>query len=317
MYRLVYKDIRLKNWWNRKEVSAGRKRLKLTWWIYKHFGIFPIKILSFFLTCGAFIFVKDIKIYSKKYFKILYKYTNNPKYKPTYLNSFKHILSYSNSLVDKMLAYSDNYKNIKFNTPKDAETIKTLIQNKQGAFFLTNHIGSIEMLRAFMESGLVPKVKINVFLQQSQCKIFNEFINSISTQQNYIQTFPVEDINIETAIEIKERINNGEFVFMAGDRISKNSPSKTYETKFLGEIIHLPLGAIKFALLLDCPIYLTICPIIKKDYTMFLKNIELEEDKKSNLEKIKQEYSKYLEDSTLKFPYQFYNFYDIFEESNV
>ena len=115
----MYKEIRLKNWWNRKEVSAGRKRLKLTWWIYKHFGIFPIKIICFFLTVVTFVFVKEIKNSSKKYFKILYKYTNKHSYKPTMINSFKHILSYSNSLIDKMLAYSDNYKNIKFSSLED------------------------------------------------------------------------------------------------------------------------------------------------------------------------------------------------------
>lgn len=310
----MYKEIRLKNWWNRKEVSAGRKRLKLTWWLYKHFGICPIKIISFFLTVGAFVFVKDIKSSSKKYFQILYEYTNNPNYKPTMMNSFKHILSYSNSLIDKMLAYSDNYKNIKFRSKEDENTITNLIENKKGAFFLTNHVGSIEMLRAFIASGLVPKVKINVFLQQSQCEIFNEFINSISTQQNYVEVFPVENINIETAIEIKERINNGEFVFMAGDRISQNSPSKTYKATFLGRRINLPLGVLKFALILECPVFLTCCPFENGNYTMHIKHIELARNKNIDLNNLKKEYADYLEKLALKFPFQFYNFYDIFEE---
>lgn len=310
----MYKEIRLKNWWNRKEVSAGRKRLKLTWWIYNHFGLFPIKLISFFITLGTIIAVKDIKIFSQKYFQALYEYTNNPKYQPTGINMFRQVLSYSNSLIDKMLAYSDNYKNIKFNSQEEADTIINLIKNRQGAFFLTNHVGSIEMLRAFIASGLVPKVKINVFLQQSQCKVFNDFVNSISTQQNYVEVFPVEEINVETAIGIKERINNGEFVFMAGDRISKNSPSKTYKVNFLGKTINLPLGAVKFALILDCPIFLTCCPMKKNNYTMHIKPIELNDDKKSNLDKIKKEYAEYLEKSTLDYPYQFYNFYDIFED---
>lgn len=301
-------------WYSKKELSAGKKRLKLTWWIYNHFGTAPIKFIAFFITLGTIIINKDIQKYSKKYFKYLYEYTDNLNYNPSFLNTFKHALNYSNSLIDKMLAYSDNYTNLNFADKETENQITELIKNRQGAFFITNHIGNINMLRSFIISEQVPNLKINVFLQAKQCEIFNNFVNSISHQEEFIQLHPVENININTSIEIQEKIKTGEFVFMAGDRVSAGSKETSYQTYLLGHKISLPLGVLKFALMLDCPIFTTTCAKEKNGYTMSVKEFILSGSKDEQLNLLKKEYSKSLEETTLKYPYQFFHFYDIFED---
>ena len=67
-------------------------------------------------------------------------------------------------------------------------------------------------------------------------------------------TYPVEQINISTPIEIKEKLDKGELVFIAGDRVSE-SGSTIFETKFLGKTVEFPLGTFKFAKLMDCPTF--------------------------------------------------------------
>lgn len=310
---MISKYSRITRWYNIKEKSAGVKRLRLTWQIYRHFGEFPVRLIAFWVCFFTFISNSDIRKNSNIYFKYLYEYTKDNSLKPNLLNSFKHSLSYANSLVDKMIAYVGEFKNIKFAEDKYKNIVIDLISKKQGAFFITNHIGSVEMMRAFLKSANVPNVKINVFLQQSQCEVFNEFINSLLIQDKFVELFPVEEINVDTSIKIKDKIEHGEFVFMAGDRISMGSPNINYSAKLLNHKISLPLGVLKFALLMDCKIFNILCAKENQEYKVFLENIEYSGNSKEKLEKLKEKYCEYLEYSTLKYPYQFYNFFNIFE----
>lgn len=310
---MISKYSRITRWYNIKEKSAGVKRLRLTWQIYKHFGEFPVRVIAFWVCFFTFISNSDIRKTSNIYFKYLYEYTKDKSLKPNLLNSFKQSLSYANSLVDKMIAYIGEFKNIKFADDKYKNIVLDLISKKQGAFFITNHIGSVEMMRAFLKFANVPNVKINVFLQQSQCEVFNEFINSLLIQDKFVELFPVEEINVDTSIKIKDKIENGEFVFMAGDRISMGSPNINYSAKLLNHKISLPLGVLKFALLMDCKIFNILCAKENQGYKVFLENIEYSGNSKEKLEKLKEKYCEYLEYSTLKYPYQFYNFFNIFE----
>lgn len=310
---MISKYSRITRWYNIKEKSAGVKRLRLTWQIYKHFGEYPVRLIAFWVCFFTFISNPDIRKSSNIYFKYLYEYTKDKSLKPNLINSFKQSLSYANSLVDKMIAYVGEFKNIKFADDKYKNIILDLISKKQGAFFITNHIGSVEMMRAFLKFVNVPNVKINVFLQQSQCEIFNEFINSLLIQDEFVELFPVEEINVDTSIKIKDKIENGEFVFMAGDRISMGSPNINYSANLLNHKISLPLGVLKFALLMDCEIFNILCAKENQEYKVFLENIEYSGNSKEKLEKLKEKYCEYLEYSTLKYPYQFYNFFNIFE----
>ena len=298
-------------WFNKKEVSAGEHRLKLTWWIYKHFGVIPVKLIAFFITLGTLISKKDIRKYSNDYFQVLYEFTKNKNYKPSFINSLKHSLNYSYSLIDKMLAYSNNYKNISY---KSDDIVFELINKKKGAFFITTHIGNIEMLRALIADSNIPEVKINVFLQASQCEIFNRFVNSISDQNNVVKLYPVENIDINTSIEIQEKLNNGEFVFMAGDRLSAGATDASYEASFLNRKIQLPIGVMRFALMLNCPIFVSVCAKEKKSYSVSTEEFKTYGSKEEQLKQLQQQYARVLEEYTLKYPYQFYHFYDLFSE---
>lgn len=301
-------------WFEKKELSAGEKRLKLSWWIYNHFGTIPLKMIAFVITLFTVLTQKELRNNSHKYFRYLYEYTQNKMYKPSFKNIFLHSLNYAFSLIDKMLVYSDNFKNIYFKNVETKNTILNFIQNKQGAFFVSNHIGNINMLRAFISKNDIPPVKINVFLQKNQCEIFNNFINKISTQENIIELFPVEDIDIDTSIIIQDKINNGEFVFMAGDRISATTKEMSYSAELLNHSILLPLGVLKFSIMLNCPILFSTCAKKDNSYYFSIQKIELSGSKSKKIEILKTLFPKFLELSTLEYPYQFFNFYNIFKD---
>lgn len=284
-----------KQWFQLKEQGAGMKRLIITMYLYKWFGEWPLRIIAFFVVLSVFITAKERRKASEKFYKILKK--------PVLISSFKQFLNYGNALVDKFISYTGNLDMKKF-LLKEPEIFN-------GTFFITTHIGNIEILRTLLNH---PKAKrANVFLQSNACEVFNKFLKMTEIKVD-LDVFPVEDIDAETSIVISERLKAGEIVFMAGDRVSAQNTNKVYKRPFLGKTITLPLGTLKFALVMNAPIYFIVCAKEGKKYVIHAEKFTAEAEKKSEiLEELESAYVAFLEKYTLKYPYQFYNFFDILE----
>ena len=209
-------------WFQIKEQSAGEKRLLLSWYLYKMFGKNILYFIAFLVAFFTFIFAKNVRIYSKKYFNVI---KDKTCLKPTPLNIFKHIHSYAVTLVDKILFYTNDFdvENVLFENQEDKIKLYEDIYKNNGVFLIFNHLGNIEILKSFFLSSITkPDFNIDVFLSYEQSKIFNAFIDKIKLKLPLI-IFPVEEIGIDTGFMLKENLNSGDVVFMAGDRLSINS----------------------------------------------------------------------------------------------
>lgn len=286
-------------WFRLSEQGAGVKRLLLTKYIYQYFGEFPVRIIAFFAALFVFIGAKEQRRASCRNLRFLNK-------KFIILSSFLQFLNYANSLVDKFISCMGNFNPEKFDL-SEAEF-------PNGAFFITTHVGNVEILRTLFQSEKCKKPnRVNVFLQSNACEIFNNFLKTLELKLN-IDVFPVEDINPETSIMISERLKNGEIVFMAGDRVSAQNENRTYTADFLQNKAIFPLGTLKFALMLDVPVYFIVCAKEGKKYKVYTEKFATQKTKRSEkLEDLQKQYVKFLETYSLKYPLQFYNFFDLFE----
>ena len=155
---------------------------------------------------------------------------------------------------------------------------------------------------------------MKIFLQANACKIFNDVLKTLELHIPEIEAFPVEEISPHTSIEISDRLQNGEIVFMAGDRLSAQNENVAYEAKFLNHKVKFPLGTLKFALMLNVPVYFIVCVQDKNEYKIFTEKFVSKKLKRSEkLEDLKFQYVKFLEKYTLLYPEQFFNFYDMWE----
>ena len=290
-------------WFEIKEKSAGVKRLKISWFIYKYFGKNVVYLIAFFVSFYTFILNSDLRGYSEKYFEILYKYTGDNRYRPNLINVFRHILSYGYSLVDKMAVFGGKFRKEDIIFPDGQIKIEAEKDLDNGIFFVCNHIGNVDIMRSFIDDKRVT----SVFLQKNQCEIFNNFIRSISKEQSSLKTYPVEEIDITTAVELEEDLKKGGVSFMAGDRLSASRSDKTLSGKLLGCGISLPYGVFKLAGLMPSEIYFVSCLKNGSKYFVYLKHAV-----KGTEEEIKNSFVEFLEEMILKSPYQFYHFYDYF-----
>lgn len=295
-------------WYEVKEQAAGHKRLMLLWYIYKLVGENAVKFIVFFVTLFAFLGAPKIRKCSEKYLKVAAG-------KAAAKDTFKHFLSYAYALVDKMEMFTDNFpfKNIYFADEAQREMLYKDLLDKKGIYFLCSHLGNINAMRTFFRSGtVIEDIKVNLFLEAKQCKIFKSFIDKISSD-NPIVTYPVEEIDLTTSIELKDKLDSGEIIFMAGDRIAPNNDNAVFQTDFLGRKVNFPIGAFKFGMLMGAPIYFIACTKEKHDkYAIHIQKFEFIGKRQEKLEELEQQYVKFLEKLTSKYPYQFYHFYDFF-----
>lgn len=297
-----------KKWFEMKEQAAGKKRLLLLWYIYQFVGKKPVKFIVFFVTLFAFFGAPKVRKCSQKYLKVA---TGNG----SLIQAFRHFLNYSYGLVDKMEMFTDNFpfKDISFADENAKNMLYDDLLKKKGLYFLCSHLGNINAMRTFFRSGeVIDDIKVNLFLEAHQCQTFKNFINSISSN-NPITAYPVENIDITTSIEIKEKLDNGEILFIAGDRVSAHNENAMFVSDFLGKKMGFPIGAFRFALILGAPIYFIACTLEKGGkYKIHLKKFEFSGTRKERLQALEAQYVQFLEDLTKKYPLQFYHFYDLF-----
>ena len=280
-------------WFQLSEEGAGVKRLLLSYWAYRIFGEKALKIIALFVSLTVFLTAKERRRSSEKFYRLLKK--------PPFTSSVRQFLNYGDSLVDKFVSFVGDFDMERF--------IIDNLEIYNGAFFITSHVGNVEVLRS-----LISKFKdkrINIFMQTDACKIFNGFLKHFAQKVN-AEVFPVEDISLDTSIRISDRLKAGELVFMAGDRVSARNSNTVYEADFFGEKIRLPLGTLRFALMMEAPIYFIVCAKEGKNYRVLTRKFEnYTKNKKETLENLKKEYAEFFEEYTQRYPYQFYHFYDI------
>ena len=289
-----------KNWFQLSEQGAGRRRLILTKYIYELFGEIPVRIIAFFVTTAVFLTAKERRKASEKFFKILNK-------KFVLFHSFIQFLNYGNALVDKFISFIGRLD------PKRFELMGPDVYH--GAFFITTHVGNVEILRTlFQDENLNHPKRVNVFLQSSACEKFNHFLNSLELKLD-IDAFPVEKVSAETSIMVADRLKEGEIVFMAGDRVSSENTNKVYEAEFLNHKVEFPVGTLRFALMMKVPVYFIVCAKEGKKFKVYTEQFVSDKEKKNEvLRDLQNAYVKFLEKFTLKYPHQFYNFYDLFKD---
>ena len=297
-------------WFKIKEKSAGKKRLLITLWFYKIFGIKAVQIIAFFVGLITFLCDKNLRKHSKQYFSTLYNYTNDKRYKPTNLNALKNVLSYSDSLADKIDVFAGNFnpENIIFADKNTENELFENLKNKKGVFFICNHVGNIDVMRAFLKKNQhETSPEVIVFLQKNQCTIFNDFIEKLHDNNQKLTVCPVENIDITIAFEVDEKLRNGAIVYMAGDRMSAENTSKTYDVTLLNKTVKFPKGVYKFANALNADIYFVSAVKEKNRYKIYTEKYIAEN------EPMYIACAKFVEKMILLKPFQLYQFYSFFD----
>ena len=301
-----------KDWYKQKEQSAGKIRLEFLWYFYRLVGLCGLKSILRIITLFIYLFAGNPKKASRQYQQILKNYYLKHNIKPISFSTYGHLLSYADSLAEKMSVICD--KKIRFkisiNQDENWKTFKQNIINNKGMFLMCSHLGNIEALAGFSyQFPQLPQRKLNALMQMNQSSVFRQFIEEHQTSKAF-ELFSTEDLNFDGIMNLYERLLSGELVMMAADRISAQSPNKNISAKLLDKSCKLPIGAFKFAQKLAAPTYaIAFLRVKRNEYRLFLKQLNIS----APIQQTVDEYTCFIEHLLLQYPKQWYNFYFFFE----
>lgn len=303
------------NWLDQPQRAAGPLRMRAIFITYRIFGKSFTKFIAIFIILCVYPWARPVRAALRKFAKILDEASDDRQLpasgeKPKAVSPFKIMLNFAWAMVDKMDTCCFRTSLPKITVKGDEGWMKC------GCFLLSTHVGCIDVLAAMR--GQTPwkayQRHVHAFQQLGRDAIYTSvFVRHLD--KSIMTLHAVEEIGVETAVEMQEAIKRGEIVLMAGDRLPAGaSRTAALKHEFLGRECSFPKGVFRFAKLMECPVYAITC--VRTDWNAY----EVEAKKIGNGERgtgkgddvLLGGYVQFLESAARRHPDQWYQFYDFF-----
>ena len=239
------------------------------------------------------------------------EYPDSLRGEPGWWMTFRHFLAFGRSLLDKYIAWTGESTRIDVRQ-QEADLIWPVVEARQGIVIVGSHFGCLEYSRGI--SVRHPDLVINVLVYDQHAANFAKLLGDAAaeTRLNLIQ---VTDLDLDLALRLKERLDNGEWLLIAGDRVPVGLSDNVCPATFFGDEANFPIGPYVLGNLLRCPVYLMHCFFESGMYRLRVELLAEEittsrKDRQRNYEPQAQKFAAALEAQVKKAPLQWFNFYD-------
>lgn len=300
--------------WSELREKGGMFPLMLMLWFYRLGGRFLCRIVLYFVIMWYWLFSKTAKQASLQYLSKLHQFAGEQSpfpHAPTLANSYTHLMQFGECLLDKIEGWLGHIPEQKLNL-HGHEHFRAHYQ--KGAIIMVSHFGNIELLRAIKSEHAQ---KINVLVYQKHATKFNDFLKKMNDKAD-VHLISVDELGIETAMLLQDKLDQGEWVILAADRVPVQS-ERIQQVCFLGEDAPWPQGAWILASLLKVPLLAVFC---YRQHDHFDVHIHLlaeklhlpRADRLAAMQVVTRKYVAILEQHCLRAPYQWFNFYQFWNK---
>lgn len=232
--------------------------------------------------------------------------------------SYLHFISFANAIIDKLAAWSGTISldDVEYH---GRDAIVSHLERGQGVLILGSHLGNMEVCRVIAK--LRKNVTVNVLVHTKHAEKFNALLNRYaeSGRMNLIQ---VTEMNAATAMLLQDKIEAGELVVIAADRIPVSGQGRVAKARFLGETALFPQGPYILAALLKCPVYTLFCLKRQGKQAIYFDHFSdglnlLRKQRDQQIQCYAQDYADRLQHYCLLEPLQWFNFYDFWQDGNA
>ncbi|MCD8211939.1 MAG: hypothetical protein LUC17_02810 [Oscillospiraceae bacterium] len=302
-----------RSWREVKENGVGSLRVAVFVWCLRIFGRRVSRMVVLLVFVFAYPFLTTPRKISADFLARVSAQTHK-KY-----STFGHLLSFAYALLDKVAGWIGKIrlKDLEIKTPDDWQAIGRSLSAGKGVFLISSHLGNVELLRAaFLSLPPESRVEATVIMSLAMTANFNKVLYGINPMAG-THIVSIDTMSPGVAMQIEERIKNGELIAMAGDRAAIGIGNNT-AIPFMGEPAMFPDGAFRLASALECPVYaLFILESAEKrgriDLYVFPLKVAEGTSTRAAAKVRQQEFVALLERLTLENPYQWFNFFDLWQ----
>ncbi|NIL94178.1 MAG: acyltransferase [Woeseiaceae bacterium] len=231
--------------------------------------------------------------------------------KPGFWTSFRHFLAFGRSLLDKYIAWTGEPTGIDVRQ-QDAELLRSIVDSGKGILLIGSHFGNLEYSRGI--SRRHPDLVINTLIYDQHAANFARLIGDAAPESR-LNLIQVTDLDLDLALRLRQRVEKGEWLLIAGDRVPVGLSDNVCPATFLGAEANFPIGPYVLGNLLRCPVYMMHCYFDSGMYRLRVELLEEEirtsrKDRQRTYEPQVQKFATALEAQVRRSPLQWFNFYD-------
>ncbi|MFC3458335.1 LpxL/LpxP family acyltransferase [Massilia haematophila] len=223
----------------------------------------------------------------------------------------RHFGAFADAILDKMLLWGGLFDFSRVSV-HGAEPLLQRIRARQGALLVCAHLGNLDLCRAL--SLRTPGLKITVLVHTRHAQAFNNMLAKLDprSQLNLMQ---VTEMTPAMAMALSERIAQGEFVVIAGDRVPVSHNPRVALAPFLGQSAAFPVGPYVMASVLGCPLYTMFALRQGDNYELHFERLREtvslpRRERDAALAELAGDYAARLERHVRSAPLEWFNFYD-------
>ena len=295
--------------WAEMGESTFAAGLWLLYGVHRLFGRFPLRLFLYPVVSYYWLTQPVARRASLDYLRRMQAAHGALGGAPGWRHSFRHFLSFAETIADKTLAFSGRYR---FEQVRyvGREAVDEMIARGQGAILMTAHMGCLELCQAAADRQ--PGLKLTVLVHTRHAERFNRVLRRLNPDCS-VKLLQVTDVDAATAVMLAERVAAGEFVAIAGDRVPVK-PSKTTRARFLGQDAAFPVGAYVLASLIKCPLLLLGCVREPQGHVVYFERlaerVELPRGQRNeHIAALAAVFVQRLEALLVKAPYDWFNFF--------
>ena len=269
----------------------------------KNFGVKTAYFVLYFVATYYFLFLKQSNRYIYYYFNKRLKWSTLKAKKAVFSNYF----IFGQTLIDKT-AISAGLRN-RFTYDFDGiENLKKMMQDKKGGVLISAHIGNFEIAERFF-AEIDFDYQINLVTTDQERNVIKEYLESISEKESSIKFIFIKE-DMSHIFEINNALSKNELICFTGDRYFDGS--KFLETELLGKNAKFPAGPFMIASRLQVPVaYVYVMKEPNLHYHLYTRIAEVKHRDSNGL---LQSYVQNLESMLQKYPLQWFNYYDFWED---
>ena len=308
--------------WSSIHEAGTLTGMRFLFLLYRIFGRWIFTAAMFPVSLYFLLFRSEQRKASVEYLSNLYKVSPTTFKRRTHAgHSFLHFKAFSDVILDKLLAWTIPIQESEFHLTQP-NVVERLMQDSRGQLIIGSHFGNLEYCRGFMQRYKDKTINILVYDKHAA-----NFVRMMEKQNplSRVNVFQVDDFDIATMLTLQQKIANGEWVFIAGDRVPLSGAQHTVGVTFLGKSAPFPSGPYLLAKALGCPVKFMFAyrhkPLNNKivfDVVDVTEKLELSRaTRQQDIQKYAQKLATSLELHCKKAPYQWFNFYPYWERAGT
>ncbi len=234
------------------------------------------------------------------------KRLNYSRYK-TALSIYKTYYIFGQSLIDKVVISSNLKQDYTFEFDGE-HFLKDAQKLNKGGILISAHVGNFELAQYFFKERL-SDTSISIIISDQDHQHIKDYLSQYLNRDE-MQFIIVKD-DMSHIFEISTALSQNRVICISGDRYLENT--KYMEAELLGKTAKFPMGPFHLGSRIDVPVlFVYVMREAKRHYHLYARRVDV---KPRNAQDLLEKYTQSVTEIVTKYPHQWFNFYDFWNDA--